>query len=247
MMVVWQYFRSLIFFIATYVGMVVLVTALSPLAVLSREGAIKVVKVYTTYLRFVARWLVGIKTEIRGNIPSGDVLIAAKHQSFFDILLLANVLPEPRFVMKESLTRVPILGWFGKKLQCLPVDRSQGMHAMKKMLRADSKLADSPAQLVIYPQGTRTAPDEILPYKAGIGALYTSRPRTCIPVAVNVGLFWPRRGIMRHPGTAVVSFLDPIVEGCPRDRFMLMLEEIIEKESNLLMREVHDAKIDNQH
>ena len=91
---------------------------------------------------------------------------------------------------------------------------------------------------MIYPQGTRVAPGAKKPYKVGTAVLYEGLGFPCVPVATNAGVFWPRTGVMRKPGLAIVDFLDPIEPGVGRDDFLARLEDVIETRSNELMLEV---------
>ncbi len=119
----------------------------------------------------------------------------------------------------------------------MPVDRGKRGTAIKQMV-ADVKAGSAqPGQLIIFPQGTRVAAGATLPYKIGTGVLYKETGQTVVPAATNVGVFWKRHGIMRHPGTAVVEFLPAIEPGLEMDAFMATLEERIESRSNALMRE----------
>jgi 1-acyl-sn-glycerol-3-phosphate acyltransferase len=90
---------------------------------------------------------------------------------------------------------------------------------------------------VIYPQGTRIAPGVKAPYKIGTGVLYSQLGLDCVPVACNVGVFWPRHGIYRKPGLAIVDFLEPIKAGLKTPAFMTALEDAIETRSDALMAE----------
>ena len=90
---------------------------------------------------------------------------------------------------------------------------------------------------MIYPQGTRVAPGDHKPYKVGSAVLYTKLGQRCYPVACNVGVFWPRYGILKKPGTAVIEFLDPIEPGLEKNAFMSHLEDVVETRSNELMRD----------
>ena len=148
------------------------------------------------------------------------MLIAAKHQSFLDIIILVSELPRPKFVMKAELRRMPILGWFAKRIGCVPVERGRRAEAMRRMVADVEAGRASPGQLIIYPQGTRTAPGEVQPYKVGTAVLYAQSGQPCVPAACNVGLFWPRHGVMRRPGRAVVELLPPIAPGLAPDPFM---------------------------
>lgn len=181
--------------------------------------------------------LLGLKTEIRGTPPTGEVLIAAKHQSFFDVFLIYSAVPWGKFIMKALLAYAPVFGQFTQRLGCIPVHRGRRGAAIKKMLE-DVRSGDAqPGQLIIYPQGTRVAPGEHKPYKAGTAALYGELGQLCVPVATNVGVFWPKRGILRNPGLAVVEFLDPIEPGMEPKAFMDHLEKVIETRTEALVEE----------
>jgi 1-acyl-sn-glycerol-3-phosphate acyltransferase len=164
-------------------------------------------------------------------------MIAAKHQSFFDILLIFHAIPRGKFIMKRELLFAPILGQYAWRIGCVPVDRGKRGQAIAKMMRDVEAGLQSPGQLVIYPQGTRVAPGVSMPYKIGTGLLYEQLGQPCIPVAANVGVFWPKRAILRKPGLAVVEFLDPIAPGLPKDQFMARMSASIEERSNALMAE----------
>ena len=157
--------------------------------------------------------MIGLRSEIRGPVPEGEVLIASKHQSFFDIILICSVVPRPKFIMKKQLKWAPILGWYALRIGCVPVDRGKRGQAIAQMLADVRSGRSGPGQLIIYPQGTRVAPDAHRPYKIGTGLLYQQTGQRCIPAATNVGVFWPRHGITRKPGLAVVEFLPEIRRG----------------------------------
>lgn len=181
--------------------------------------------------------MVGLRAEIRGTPPMGEVLIAAKHQSFFDIIVLYANLPRPKYIMKRELLWTPFIGLYALRIGCVPVDRGKRSAAIRKMLRDVEDGKQDPGQLVVYPQGTRVAPGATLPYKVGIAILYQELDQPCIPVATNIGVFWPRTGILRKPGTAVVEFLPAIPPGQDKDSFLGTLENLIETRSNALMQE----------
>lgn len=181
--------------------------------------------------------MVGLHTEVRGTPPTDEVLIAAKHQSFLDIILIFGAVPAGKFIMKRELMWAPILGQYALKIGCVPVDRGKRAQAIRKMATDVARGAQAPGQLIIYPQGTRIAPGVKAPYKIGSGVLYEQLGQDCVPVAANVGLFWPKRGIYRKPGVAVVEFLPRIVAGQKKDAFMIQLEQTVESHSNRLMRE----------
>ncbi len=160
--------------------------------------------------------MVGIRCEIRGTPPSGEVLVAAKHQSFLDIMMIFTALPTAKFIMKKEILRTPVIGQYARLLDCVAVDRGKRGAAIDKMV-SDVKAGHQEAgQLIIYAQGTRVAPGAEAPYKIGTGVLYEQLHQDCVPVATNVGVLWPKKGIFRRPGLAVVEFMQPIKAGMDR-------------------------------
>ncbi|MCE8006875.1 lysophospholipid acyltransferase family protein [Aestuariivita sp.] len=228
---------SLVFVIQIYLAMLVIGLIFAPYALISREGAFKACKTYCRWVFWTARWMVGIRTEVRGEVPTGEVMIAAKHQSFLDIMMIFNAVPRGKFIMKRELLWTPIIGIYAKRLGCVPVDRGKRGAAIAKMVRDVAKEFSDPGQLIIYSQGTRVAPGVRQPYKVGTGILYQELSQVCVPAATNVGLFWPRTGVLRSPGLAVVEFLEPIPPGRDRKVFMADLEKAVEARSDALMVE----------
>lgn len=234
---------SLIFVIIIYLWMAVLGILFTPYALVSKRGALRACKIYARTVIWLARVMLGLRGEVRGPVPTGEVMIAAKHQSFFDIILIFDAVPHAKFIMKRELLWTPFIGLYAKRLGCIPVDRGKRGKAVARMVRDVAAEFSEPGQLVIYPQGTRVAPGATKPYKVGTAILYQGLGYPCVPAATNVGLFWPRKGILRKPGLGVVEFLDPIVPGVARDEFMERIERDIEARSNALMLEAK-GKVD---
>jgi len=232
-----QYVRSLLFVGQMYVMMAVLAVYFTPWAIVDRRGAFAGIRTYCRWVRWTASWMVGLKSEIRGEVPEGEVLIASKHQSFFDIIMIVSVCPRPKFIMKSGLKWAPILGWYALRIGCVPVERGKRREAMQQMMQGVRDGRADPGQLIIYPQGTRVAPGAHLPYKVGAGVIYEETRQPCVPAATNVGVFWPRTGIARKPGVAVVEFLPAIAPGLPIAELMEKLETDVETASNQLMDE----------
>lgn len=232
-----QWVRSLVFVGQIYLMMPIIGLLFAPWALFSRTGARVCCKTYSRWVFWTARWMVGIRTEVRGTPPDGEVLIASKHQSFLDIMMIFTALPAAKFIMKKEILRTPIIGQYAHLLGCVPVDRGKRGAAIDKMVSDVATGQQNPGQLIIYSQGTRIKPGVKAPYKVGTGVLYEQLGQTCVPVATNVGVMWPRKGIIRHPGTAVVEFMDPIEPGLGRDEFMKELQQTVEDRSNALMRE----------
>ncbi|MBZ8118293.1 1-acyl-sn-glycerol-3-phosphate acyltransferase [Roseovarius sp. LXJ103] len=232
-----QWLRSLIFVGQIYVMLPVIGLLYFPYALVSRKGATAGCKAYTRWVTWSAAWMVGLKTEVRGTPPTGEVIVAAKHQSFLDIMLIFTALPSAKFIMKREILRTPVIGLYAMRLGCIAVDRGKRSQAIKKMVADVARGTAHPGQLIIYPQGTRIKPGVQAPYKVGTAVLYEELGQDCVPVATNVGVFWPRKGIIRRPGTAVVEFLPVIEAGLDKAVFMARLENEVESASNDLMRE----------
>ncbi len=232
-----QWLRSLIFAAQSYLMMAIMALVFLPWALADRRGAHAAVKYWTGWVRWTASWMIGLKSEVRGPVPEGEVMIAAKHQSFFDIILICSALPRPKFIMKKQLVWTPILGWYAQRIGCVPVDRGRRGAAIKGMVDGVKSSAAGPGQLIIFPQGTRVAPGVKSDYKVGVGVLYQELGAPVVPVACNVGVFWPRQAIYRKPGLAVVEFLPPIAPGLPIRDFLDEIETRIEARSDALMAE----------
>ncbi len=232
-----QAVRSILFILVMYLSMAVLALVYLLPTLLTDDGAFRAIHTYCNFVRWAARVIVGLRSEVRGPVPVDEVIIASKHQSFFDILLIVSVVPRPKFIMKKELVHAPIVGFFARKTGCIPVDRGKRGTAVKKMVEDVKAGRTRPGQLIIFPQGTRVAAGGYLPYKIGTGVLYRETGQRVIPAATNVGVFWKRHGIMRWPGTAVVEFLPAIEPGLEMSAFMARLEAAVETESDRLMSE----------
>jgi 1-acyl-sn-glycerol-3-phosphate acyltransferase len=232
-----QWPLSIIFIVQMYLAMVVLALVFTPFAIFSRRAAYAAMFAYCRWVVFSVRVLCGLKSEVRGTVPDGGVIVAAKHQSFLDIILIFGALSRPKFIMKRELIYAPILGQYALRIGCVPVDRGKRGKAIQKMKDDVARGAALPGQLIIYPQGTRVAPGAKLAYKVGTGLLYEQLAQSCVPVATNVGVFWPKRSLLRKPGLAVVEFLPAIAPGLPVPQFMARLEADVEGASNRLMAE----------
>ncbi|MDP3262203.1 MAG: 1-acyl-sn-glycerol-3-phosphate acyltransferase [Tabrizicola sp.] len=236
-MIAFRWLLSLIFIAQMYVAMAVIALIFAPWALFSRIGARTACKTFCRWVIFTLRLLCGLRCEVRGTPPTAEAVVAAKHQSFLDIILIFNAVPAGKFIMKRELIYTPFLGQYALKIGCVPVNRGKRGTAIAKMKADVARGAAEPGQLIIYPQGTRVAPGVVKPYKVGTGLLYEQLAQPCQPVATNVGVFWPKRGILRHPGLAVVEFLPPIPPGKPIPVFMAELEAAVETHSDRLMAE----------
>lgn len=236
----WQYVQNVLFYI--HIALATLVIGFWGLFVVLRrgeEGANHVASTWIGYLIRAARWHLGLICEVRGTAPTHDCIVAAKHQCFWDILVLAHAVPRRAFIMKREVMRVPIMGWYAKKVGSVPIDRSRGKDAMKAIsARIKERMQRGVlGQLIIYPEGTRTLPGQRKPYKHGVATIRAATGLQVIPVAVNTGLFWPRKGWGIRPGRAVIEFLPALPADLPNDQVVPYLEEVIEGNSDRLMAE----------
>ena len=232
-----QHLRSLAFNAAMYAWLVIVGLAYAPWALVSERGARRAIRRYVGDVLAMLPRLTGLRPEVRGTPPTGQVLVAGKHHSFLDVLMAYDALPNGIFIMKSIFRFAPFWGLYVLKTGFVPVQRGRRSEAIRKMLAEVRAGARRRPQLIIYPQGTRVAPDATRPYKVGTFALYEQLGQPCVPFATNVGMFWPKRGLLRRPGTAVVEFLEPIPPGLDRATFMAVLEARIEGGSNRLLRE----------
>jgi 1-acyl-sn-glycerol-3-phosphate acyltransferase len=196
-------------------------------------------KAHAITCNWLLRWIVGTRTEVRGldRLPAAPFIVAAKHQSAWDTFALIPLFKDPAVVMKAELGLIPLYGWFSHKFQHVFVRRESGPVALRRLLRDAKSRADAGRELLIFPEGTRRPPGAPPDYKPGLVAVYEHLGLPCVPLALNSGLFWPRRSWRRYPGTIVVEILDPIPPGIPRKQFKALVEERIESASRSLLAE----------
>ena len=228
--------RSLLCDLLMYILMASIGILGIPYALLSRKNAYGVIRLYCHSVFFVLKYVAGIKVEFRGKIPTEPCLICSKHQSFLDVMMLASVLPNYRFIMKNQLTYLPVIGFYARKTGTVAVNRTKKVGTVNKMITSLNEEVDR--QTIVYPQGTRVLPYEHRPYKVGAGLIYSNLKLKCYLVATNTGMFWARRSLYRYSGTAVIEFIDVLDEGLEVDKFMEITEQKIEEASTRLMDEV---------
>ncbi|MCC8941901.1 hypothetical protein CI1B_13760 [Bradyrhizobium ivorense] len=224
------FLRSLIFNVLFYVVLVLLCIVAIPTLLLPRGALMALQAAWADISLFLMRVICNIRIEFRGveKIPQGPLIIASKHQSFWETFALVRFFDHPLFILKRELMMIPVFGWLLKKAGMISVERGGGPRSLIKTLKQAAAEVQRGRQLVIFPEGTRTAPGAPPAYKAGVAQIYAESAVPCLPVALNSGLFWPRRTFMRYPGTLVVEFLDPLPPGLPRDEFMTRVRDQIE-------------------
>ncbi len=231
--------RSALFNLAYYLNLLVWMIAALPLLAFPRRYFMRIARWWAASSLWLLRVIAGTRVEFRGleNVPKGGLLVASKHQSLWETFALLMVFDDPAYVLKRELMWIPVFGWYAWKARSVPVNRRGGSAALLEMnQRAREELA-SGRQIIIFPEGTRRAPGAEPAYKYGISHLYDRMGVPCLPIALNSGVFWPRRRMIRRPGTIVVQILQPIAPGLPRDTFFHLLQERIEGASSKLLEE----------
>jgi 1-acyl-sn-glycerol-3-phosphate acyltransferase len=231
--------RSVAFNVLFYLNLLVQIVAALPTLVMPRWGILAVAKFWARTNLWLLHAVCGIKVEFRGlgKIPSGPLLVAAKHQSLWETFALLLILPDPAYIMKRELMWIPFFGWYAWKAGMIAVDRSKGSQALADMnASARAELARN-RQIVIFPEGTRRPPGAEPRYKYGVAHLYAETGVPCLPIALNSGLFWRRRSFLRFPGTVRVEILDPIPPGLDKQDFFARLQNDIETATARLIAE----------
>lgn len=234
--------RSLLFNIWFFGVTILSLIASLPLFLIPRVGVNRLARGWAWLVCLGLRAFLGVTIELRGDVEllRNPGLIVSKHQSAWDTLYFYLVCPDPTYVMKKELLRVPIYGWLAIKQKMIPVDRKGGGKAMKRMLDAAVGAIADGRQIIIFPQGTRVKPGASTadyPYQPGTAGLYAKLNAPCTLVALNSGQVWPRRSFLKHPGTIRVEVLGTIAPGMPRAAFMREIESRIEAASTRLENE----------
>jgi len=222
--------RSVVFNVLFYLNLFVHFIVAIPTLVMPRWGILAVAKFWARTNLWLLRTICGTKVEFRGveKIPPGPLLVAAKHQSLWETFALLLIVRDPAYIMKRELMWIPFFGWYAWKAGMISVDRSKGSQALAAMNAYARREAQHDRQIIIFPEGTRRPPGAAPSYKYGVAFLYAEMGVPCLPVALNSGLFWPRRSVRRYPGTIRVEVLDPIATGLARDEFFPRLQREIE-------------------
>lgn len=237
------FLRSLAFNVFFYVHTIVWLFVLLPTELLPRVWLIRGVQLWAKFNRLGLQAIAGVRVELRGleNRPQGGAIYASKHQSTFETVSLLDLFGDPTFVLKKELLSIPLFGWYAKKAEQIPIDRSAGRAALQSLARRAREEMARGRQLVIYPEGTRRPAGAPPSYKPGVIHLYRDLGVPMVPVALNSGLFWPRHGFLRPPGTLVVEFLPAIPPGRDPDEAYEAMKTAIEEASDRLLREALSA------
>lgn len=236
--------RSAIFQIAFYLVTTLYTLATVPFWFLPPRAMVALAKHWGHTVIWLLRVICNIRLELRGreHIPPGALLVASKHQSAWETVALMCFFDFPTFVLKRELTWIPIFGWCLLKAGMIPLDRAAGKGALAGLIERVRAALARQRQVIIFPEGTRRPVGAAPDYKLGLVQIYQASNAPCLPVALNSGLFWPRRSFLRHPGTLVVEFLPPIPAGLPRSTFFRRLQNELEAATARLVTEAGQAR-----
>ena len=231
--------RSLLFNVLFYVNIIVRMIVALPIILLPRRFLLGVLRRYARSSLWLLRVICGVTVEWRGRekIPEGACIVACKHQSFWETFALFEVLRDPTYVLKRELMWLPLFGWLARKARMIPIDRGTRVTALGRMAAAARREIEGSRQIVNFPEGTRQAPGAAPRYLSGVAYLYSEIGLPCVPVALNSGLYWPRRSLLRFPGTVLVEVLDPIPPGLDKRAFLARLRSVIEEATTRLVAE----------
>ena len=231
--------RSLLFNALFYVNITIRMIVALPTILLPYSFLHGVLRRYASSTLWFLRVVCGTKVEWRGRekLPAGPCIVACKHQSLWETFALFMLLPDPTYVLKRELMWLPLFGWLATKARMIPIDRGSHTKALASMTAAARREAARGRQIVIFPEGTRRPPGAKPRYLPGVAFLYAELGLPCVPIALNSGLFWPRRSLRRHPGTILAEVLDPIPPGLEKREFLKRLQNATEEATARLVAE----------
>lgn len=233
------FIRSFVFNILFYLNMIIWMVGCLPFFFFPKAYLLKAARWWAQSNLWLLEVSAGVKHEFRylERIPQGKILVASKHQSFWETFTFFVFLDRPIFVLKKELVWIPVFGWYLKKIGCIAVDRTAGDSAMRLMVAKAKKAKENNRQIIIFPEGTRRALGAPPDYKRGVALLYRVLDVPCVPVGLNSGVCWPRRKFIRKPGTIVVEICEVIPPKKGRDEFLEQLQSSIETTSERLLYE----------
>ena len=229
------FIRSLIFNIFLYLGIVLVLIFAIPTLFLPAKFALYCGKFLAHYIILILKIFLNTKVVFHGieNLKKVDkFFVASAHQSMFETFVFQAPLDYPIFILKKELLKIPLFGWYLKKIGSIEITRGT---TTKNNLNFFDKIKKTIQRynrpLLIFPQGTRVKFDDRSPFKKGVSRIYDSLKLPCIPVALNSGKIWPKNSFMKYPGNIHVSFLEPIEPGLEKMNFLKILEEKIYSET----------------
>ena len=235
----WGKFKNIGTGFIIYALLAIMGILLWPYAGISKKNCLKVIKLYCDVVFWILERVFNIKILVKGVLPDNSAsIVCSKHQSFLDVLILLKVLPEPKFIMKSELSWVPILSTYAKKIGCVNVkrnDKTKSRYALKDAISKEAK--NQSGQLVIYPEGTRTIPGQVVEYKRGVLILFSSLNRPLYLVSTNAGVAWSKTGKFKENCYATINFLEKIKYSKKTAQNLSYMRDRIESDSQKLFKE----------
>ena len=232
--------RSLAFNIAYWVlsisyTLAAVIAAMAP----GRTATGWIIRRYVKRMVQAMRLLAGIRVRYRGEerLPAGAFIIAAKHQSWGDGFPVYARFEDLAFVTGDHLEKFPLMATVLRKLGAIVVNNCGGREARDALKHRAADAHRDGRRILIYPEGNLAKVGEKFRYRAGVWHMYRDFDMPVVPVATNLGVFWPQEAFEKRPGTATLEFLDPIPTGLPKDEFMARLEAVVEGATEALVAE----------
>ena len=230
--------RNSLFSTFFFIGIIIISIIFLPTLLLPRKITLLGGKLMGYWAGFCLRVFLSVKIFVKGKeniLADQKFFIAASHQSMFETFYLQTVFNSPVFVLKKELLRIPIFGWYLKKIGSISINRNKvsrdNLGFFEDILRT---VNNSDRPLIIFPQGTRVLPEERPSFKKGVTRIYQELNIACQPVAINSGYVWPKKGQKKSHKTITISILTPISAGMAKENFLQILESKIYNELNLL-------------
>ncbi|MBB4857544.1 1-acyl-sn-glycerol-3-phosphate acyltransferase [Novosphingobium chloroacetimidivorans] len=217
--------RSLVFYVVFYVGTAGYVLVALALLPFGRGALQRVVLGWSRFHRRCTRWILGIRLVVEGELPSSRVLVAMKHESFFEAIDLPSLLPMPAIIAKAELLRIPLWGRAGELYGLIGVERDQGARALRTMLTQARAVIDAGRLMAIFPEGTRVPSGRRVPLGSGFAGLYKMLRLPVVPIALDSGRLYHRT--WKRPGLITVRVGEPIPAGLPREELEARVLEAI--------------------
>ena len=232
------FFRSLFFNIFLYLGIALASLVASLLLFFKDKYALFLGRFLSHYVIWILKIFLNTKIEFKGleNLKKHEkFFVASAHQSMFETFALQIVINGPIFILKKELTKIPFFGWGLKKIGAIVIVRNTVTKENLNFFdRVKESINKSNRPLLIFPQGTRIKYKEKVPFKKGVGRIYQTLEIPCVPVALNSGKVWPKNSFNKYPGKITISFLNPILPGLEKEKFIEKLQTDIYKEIDLI-------------
>ncbi|MDC3152397.1 1-acyl-sn-glycerol-3-phosphate acyltransferase [Pelagibacteraceae bacterium] len=223
-----QFIRSFLFTILFYLTLILVFIIAIPTLILPSKTTLICGKILAYIIIFLLRFILGVKVTFSGieNLKKNKrFFVASAHQSLLETFILQAPLQYPIFILKKELLKIPLFGWYLKKIGSIDIVRDT---TTKDNLNFFDKIKNnieiSKRPLLIFPQGTRVKFGERMPFKKGAGRIYEALNLPCVPVALNTGKVWPKNSFLKYNHDIEISFLEPIEPGKDKNIFVNDLE-----------------------